>query len=129
MAATESAVGEAARTVAAGAMHGVSGPLLADYAGLAVAGAVGALIKIGSTPAIRCSIAESLWSMAVGVSLAVLFGWFSAQCIAQWSGQALERLIVPIAGLLGLVGRDWPAAARMVWRIRTGGKPTPEDHP
>lgn len=129
MAATESAVGEAARTVAAGAMLGVSGPLLADYAGLAVAGAVGALIKIGSTPAIRCSIAESLWSMAVGVSLAVLFGWFSAQYIAQWSGQAVEGLIVPIAGLLGLVGRDWPAAARMVWRIRTGGKPTPEDHP
>lgn len=118
-----------ARTVAAGAMLTANGPLLADYAGLAIAGALGAAIKIGSTPAIRCSVAESLWSLAVGVSLAVLFGWFSAHYIAQWMGQAVEGLIVPIAGVLGLIGRDWPAAARMVWRIRTGGKPTPEGNP
>jgi hypothetical protein len=128
VAVSETAVGEAARTVAAGAMLTASGPLLADYASIAVAGALGAMIKIGSTPAIKSSIAESMWALAIGISLAVLFGWFSAHYIAQWIGEEVDALIIPLAGVLGLIGRDWPSAARMLWRVRTG-KATPEVNP
>ncbi len=99
-----------------------SGPLLSDYASIAIAGAVGALIKIGSTPEIKSSVAESLWALAIGVSLAVLFGWFSAQYVAQWMDATVDALIFPLAGVLGLIGKDWPAAARFVWNWRTAGK-------
>ena len=123
MAVSESAVGEAARAAAAGAMLTASGPLLADYASLAIAGALGAMIKIGSTPEIRSSVAEALWALAIGISLAVLFGWFGVHYLSRWTGEAVENLIAPLAGVLGVIGRDWPAVARVLWRWRTGDRP------
>lgn len=119
MAATESVAGETARVIAAGAMLGASTPVLADYASLALCGALGALIKIGSTPAIRSSVAEALWALAIGVAAAILFAWSFAHYAAGWAGQAAEMLLPPIAGVLGLIGRDLPTAARAVWSWRS----------
>ena len=109
--------------VGAGAMLGAAGsavPALADYASLALCGGLGAMIKIGSAPAIRSSVAESVWALAIGIAAAVLFGWGCAHYLARWSGEAAEMLLGPIAGVLGLIGRDWPAVARLIWHWRTG---------
>ena len=123
MAATESVAGETARVVAAGAMLGASTPVMADYASLALCGFLGAMIKIGSTPAIRSSVPDAMWSLAIGVSAAVLFGWAGAHYLADWAGQTVDMLLPPLAGVLGLIGRDWPGVVRALWHWRTAAGP------
>lgn len=122
MAATESVAGEIARTAASAAILSAAMPGIADYTGLALCGALGAMIKIGSTPTIRSSLPEALWSLAIGVSAAVLFGWGFAHYAAAWSAQPVELLLGPLAGVLGLIGRDWPAVVRALWHGRSAGQ-------
>ena len=119
MAATESTLTEVARATVSTAVIASTGPLLADYASLAIAGSLGALIKIGSTPAISSSWSQVMWSLAIGMALAVLFGAFGAAHVADWLGDDKDTLMIPVAGMLGLIGKDWLPVLKWVWEQRS----------